>query len=73
MPTRTKNYEQRLCVRVAEAAEILGLGSSRVYALVNSGELPSVRLGGRAIRLPLAQLRAMIDEKVAAQAAEVRG
>ena len=33
-------------LRVAEAAEVLGLDRTRTYALVSAGELPSIRVGG---------------------------
>ena len=32
--------------RVPEVAEILGCGRTTVYALIKSGQLPSVRLAG---------------------------
>jgi excisionase family DNA binding protein len=46
-------------VRVKEAAEILGLGKTRVYELMDSGELPSVRIG-TARRIPLDGLEAYL-------------
>ena len=38
-------------LRVADIAQSLGLGKSRVYALIACKEIPSVRVGG-AIRVP---------------------
>lgn len=32
---------------LAEVAEVLGVSSSQVYALVRSGELPAIKIGGR--------------------------
>jgi excisionase family DNA binding protein len=49
----------KLLVRPAEAAEILGVGRSTLYALVKAGVLPAVRLG-RSTRLPVEQLRAWV-------------
>ncbi len=43
--------------KVAEAAKFLGLAKSTVYGLMDSGELPSVRIGGSR-RIPK---RALID------------
>jgi excisionase family DNA binding protein len=41
----------RLLLRPAEAAELLGVGRSKMYALLAAGELPSVRLG-HSVRVP---------------------
>jgi excisionase family DNA binding protein len=35
----------KLLLRVEEAAEMLGIGRCRVFALINSGELASVKIG----------------------------
>lgn len=32
---------------LAEVAEVLGVSSSQVYALVRSGDLPAIKIGGR--------------------------
>jgi excisionase family DNA binding protein len=32
---------------LAEVAEVLGVSGSQVYALVRSGELPAIKIGGR--------------------------
>ena len=49
----------KLLVRPAEAAELLGVGRSTVYALVKAGVFPTVRVG-RSTRLPVEQLRAWV-------------
>jgi excisionase family DNA binding protein len=41
-----------LVLRVEEAAELLACCKSQVYALVKSGQLPSVKLGKSGIRIP---------------------
>lgn len=46
-------------VKVIEACEILCLGKTRVYELMDSGELPSVRIGS-ARRIPLDGLEAYL-------------
>jgi excisionase family DNA binding protein len=47
-------------MRVAEVAELLGLSRKRCYELVGSGEIPSVRVGERSIRVPRASLDAYL-------------
>lgn len=46
----------RLLLRPDEAAELLGVSRSKLYALLASGELPSLRLG-HSVRVPLEALR----------------
>ncbi len=50
----------KLLLRPAEAAEAIGIGRSKVYELLASGELPSIRVGS-CIRVPVAALREWID------------
>lgn len=52
---------ERLLLRVDEAAELLGLGRSKVYELVTAGELESVTVG-RARRIPRAALEAFVEK-----------
>lgn len=51
-----------LLLRAEEAARLLGLGRSKVFEMMASGELPAVKIG-RAVRLP----RAALERWVAAQ------
>lgn len=44
-------------LNVREVAEILGVPVGRVYALVQKGVLPHVRLGRKQIRIPEEALR----------------
>lgn len=44
-----RRREFRIVYTVAEAAELLGIGRSTAYELVASGELPTVRIGRRAV------------------------
>jgi excisionase family DNA binding protein len=46
-------------VTVQEAARMLSLSRSTVYELIASGALPSVRVGDRMIRVPVAAIRRM--------------
>jgi excisionase family DNA binding protein len=50
---------------VAEVSEILGLGRSKTYEMVNNGTLPAVRLSERAVRVPRAQLNEWLQRKLA--------
>lgn len=52
----------RLLLRMDEAAEVLGVSRSQVYALAARRELPVVTLG-RSRRIPVAALRAWIEEQ----------
>jgi len=49
----------RLLLRPSEAAELLGLSRSKVYALLAAGELPAVKIGN-STRVPVVELRAWL-------------
>ena len=44
-------YERREWLKVPEAAEYFGVPRSRMYDLIQRGELPAVRIGQRSIRI----------------------
>lgn len=50
--------------RPIEAAEAIGVGRSKIYELLASGELPSIRIGG-SVRVPVDALRAWIARQLA--------
>ena len=52
----TEMMNGRLTLNVSEAAEMLGIGRTGAYKLLNSGELHSVRVGGRVL-IPVQALR----------------
>ena len=54
----------RLLLRPVEAAEAIGIGRSKVYELLASGDLPSIRIGG-SVRVPVAALQAWIERQLA--------
>lgn len=54
----------RLLLRPIEAAEAIGIGRSKVYELLASGEIPSIRIGG-SVRVPVDALRAWIARQLA--------
>lgn len=51
----------RLLLRPLEA---VGIGRSKVYELLASGDLPSIRIGG-SVRVPVDALRAWIERQLA--------
>jgi excisionase family DNA binding protein len=52
---------QRRFLQLTEVAEILNTSSAQVYALVRTGELPAIKIGGRGQwRVEDAQLEAYI-------------
>ena len=50
---------ESLAVSVAEAARLLGIGRTLAYRCVQTGELPSITLGGR-ILIPRAALEQIV-------------
>jgi excisionase family DNA binding protein len=52
----------RLLLRVDEVAALIGVSRTTAYALVNRGEIPSVRIGGL-LRIPNEALRKLIEER----------
>ena len=52
---RPRGRLEPLLLRVEEAALVLGLSRSKVFAMLAAGELPVVRIG-RSVRVPKAQL-----------------
>jgi excisionase family DNA binding protein len=49
-----------LLIRVTEAARMLSLCRSTIYAMLDAGELPSIRCG-TARRIPVAALRDWVE------------
>ena len=56
---------ERQLLRIAEAAEVLGIGRTRAYELTRKGEIPSIRVG-KCVRIPIGALKAWIEAKVSA-------
>lgn len=52
---------ERLLMRPTEISQALAMSRSKVYELIASGQLPSVRVAG-CVRVPVAAFRAWIDE-----------
>jgi excisionase family DNA binding protein len=62
MKATNQHETQKLLLKPEEAGRTLGLGRTKAYAMIASGELPSIRLG-RAVRVPMDALRQWIDEQ----------
>lgn len=60
---------EKLLLRPREAFEIISVGRSTGYALLASGELPSVRIG-RAVRVPVDALREWVKQQTEKKEAE---
>lgn len=53
-----------LLLRPREAAKLLGVSRSKLYALIAAGTVPAVRLSKRVTRIPLAAIEALAREAV---------
>ncbi len=60
---------QRLLLRAEEVQEALGLGRSKTYQLIASGELPVVRIG-RCVRVPAEALQRWVENHIEAGESE---
>jgi excisionase family DNA binding protein len=52
-----------LLISVPDVARQLGIAKGLAYQMARDGRLPTVRLGKRAVRVPLARLQAWIAER----------
>ena len=55
---------ERILYRPAEAAEAIGVSRSRIYELIASGEIPSVRIGN-VTRVPVDKLHDWVEQRTA--------
>lgn len=55
---------EKLLLRVPEAAEIAGIGRSKAYEMVHTGEWLGIRIG-RCIRIHATWLRDWVDQQLA--------
>ncbi|WP_067891553.1 helix-turn-helix domain-containing protein [Nocardia vaccinii] len=64
LPLSDKALLERLLneptVSVPDAAHLLGVGRSTIYAAAHSGEIPAVRIGNR-VRIPTIWLRRLLQ------------
>lgn len=50
-----------LILKIEEAARVLGIGRTTAYAAVKSGDIPTVRIGGRRF-IPKPALMRMLEQ-----------
>lgn len=62
---RTEVQTEELAWRVERAALAIGVSRSKCYELIARGEIPALKVGA-SWRVPVAGLRAWIDERAAA-------
>ncbi len=58
---------EKLLLKVPEAAELVGLGRSKLYELMKAGEIPAIRIG-RGVRIPANGLREWVARQTEAAA-----
>ncbi len=54
--------QDKLLLKVMEAGEMLGVGRSRMYEMLYTGEIPSIRIG-KSYRIPLKSLNQWVEQK----------
>jgi excisionase family DNA binding protein len=68
----TSEREERLLLKVNEAATLLGLGRSTIYLLHQANSIPAVKIG-RATRIPADGLRRWVERQTAEAEANLTG
>ena len=53
---------QRLLLRIPEVAETLGIGRTKIYEMIATGELPTIRVG-RAVRISVSTLQKWVEAR----------
>ena len=53
---------QRLLLRIPEVTETLGIGRTKIYELIATGELPTIRVG-RAVRISVSTLQKWVENR----------
>jgi excisionase family DNA binding protein len=59
---------EKLLYRIPEAVEVLAIGRSRFYELMNSGEIQTIRIG-KSVRVTADALRQYVEKQVSEQSA----
>lgn len=62
LPRLANGVLEPLAVRVAIAAELLGLGKTRIYELIEAGDLEIVKIG-RSTLIPYKNLKKLIGQE----------
>ena len=60
----TLETDQRLMVKIPEACRLTDLGRTTLYDLINRKQITVVKVG-KAVRIPVASLRAWVDRQAA--------
>jgi len=68
--TAMQDQTPPLLLKVEEAARLLGLGRSKVFQLLSTGELPRVHIG-RSVRVRRTDLEQWVEERAAETRDEV--
>ena len=63
--TAAKNQNQKLCLRIDDACDMLGIGRSSIYQLISAKKLRAIKIAGRTL-IPLTELERLADEAKAA-------
>lgn len=59
-----KRTPEPLAFGVIDAAAAMGIGKSKLWALISAGEIKVARIGGRTV-VPLKEIEAFLDRKMA--------
>ena len=62
MESPQEGTPQRLLLRIPEAAETLGIGRTKIYEMIATGELPTIRVG-RAVRISVSTLQKWVEAR----------
>ncbi len=62
----TTDYRERLLYTLPQACEQLGISLTKLYRLINTGEIKTIKIFERAVRIPAAELEAFIARRIAA-------
>ena len=62
LPRLANGVMEPLAVRVTVAAELLGLGKTRIYELIEAGDLEVVKIG-RSTLIPYKNLKKLIGQE----------
>lgn len=63
MAANQTSPSDRVLQRIPEAAAALGISRTTLYELINSGQLPVVRIGTRGVRIPVKALQEYADRQ----------
>lgn len=56
------NWREKTALNVWEVAKILGVSRGMAYQLVNTGELPALKLGKKRVVVPVKALKKFLGE-----------